>query len=102
MIQTGADSCREALTAAAWTIRWSDAEPKLREARDALARELGAYLGVPMDEDTEIVHTAMQEALQLVLRALSTGIQHEQAGTSSQLEVRRLVAEAIATLDEVL
>lgn len=104
MIQTatlrdGATQCRDALNQAAWTAQWADTEPKLRDARDALARELAVWLGAAMDEDTEILHTAMHEALQLVLSALTTGIQFDGQCVSA---VRRLVAEAIATLDEVL
>lgn len=107
MIQTatlrdGATQCRDVLNQAAWTAQWADTEPRLRDARDALARELAVWLGVPMDEDTEIVHTAMHEALQLVLRALDAGIAADVRGGDGSGEVRRLVAEATATLDEVL
>lgn len=107
MIQTatlrdGATQCRDALNQAAWTAQWADTEPKLRAARDALARELAVWLGASMDEDTEILHTAMHEALQLVLRALGAGIAADVRGEGGSPEVRRLVTEAIATLDEVL
>ena len=39
-LRDGIGTCREALSATAWSLTWADVEPKLREARDALAREL--------------------------------------------------------------
>jgi hypothetical protein len=101
-LREGVDKCRDTLGLAAWSLRWVDAEPKLRDARDALAGELSVYLGADMDEDTEVLHTAAHEALQLVLRALGAGIAAEVRGGNAQLEVRRLIAEAMATLDDTL
>lgn len=104
-LRDGVEQARAALWQAAWSGSWADAEPKVRVGRDTLAAEL-AVIYVPAGEaaeDTiEVLWTGAHEALQLVLRALSTAIQFEAAGQIPTVACRRLISEAITTLDEAL
>jgi len=101
-LQHGIEQARATLGAASWCVSWDQAQPHIEQARAQLAGVVSVALTHTLDEPAETLWTGAHEALQLVLRTVDTAIQFTSQGLAPTVAVRRLIREAIATLDDAL